>query len=341
MMMPVEARCREGWVNLAPIPQPRQEHGTVAIDEKTIAIVGGIVPAGNWTVTTDLVQFYDVEQDHWSTPTSAPYKVNHPNVAALHGKLYLLGGLIVGPYIPGLNVNWVASPASYVYDVAEKKWTALPDMPSGMERGSAIVGTHRDMIYLAGGMTILQDTYQDTINSVIAFNTTSGEWNRLAPSAAELPQGRQHSSGVIYKDIFYVVGGRWFGQTNTRDTVFELNLNDLDGGWKTSKGHMPVARGGLCGGRVGKTFYSFGGEGDLNTVSGVFPQAEAFDLTSEKWIELPPMAVPRHGTQAASIGKRVYIPGGGLQQDGKPVKGKDGTVSLQHSTAHFDAYITC
>ena len=35
------------WVNLTSLPSPRQEHITVAVDNNTIAVVGGVKPLGN------------------------------------------------------------------------------------------------------------------------------------------------------------------------------------------------------------------------------------------------------------------------------------------------------
>ncbi|TDZ14797.1 Kelch-like protein terF [Colletotrichum orbiculare MAFF 240422] len=339
----VSAACSannsSNWLNLAPIPSPRQEQGTVAINNDTIAIVGGIVLDGNTTntVMTDLLQLYDIPSNTWKTVTPVPYAVNHPNVAAVDGKLYLLGGLVMGRTISGISVNWVASGDCRVYDASKDTWTELSPMPNGTERGSAIVGVHGEMIYLAGGMTILQDTYQDTADTVTAFNTTSGEWQRLPAAAAVLPEGRQHGTGAVIGNTFYVVGGRWFGQTDTRDTVYELDLTDLEAGWQTSKGHMAVARGGLNGGAIGNRFYAFGGEGSPDSTTGVFNQSEVFDTESQQWTELGTMPVPRHGTQAAAVGGRVYIPGGGLQQDGKLVY-VNGVMSFMQPTAHFDAF---
>lgn len=100
---------------------------------------------------------------------------------------------------------------------------------------------------------------------------------------------------------------------------------------------MPTTRGGLNGGAVGTKFYVFGGEGNPDSSTGVFNQSEVFDTESQEWTELKPMQVPRHGTQAAAVGGLVYVPGGGLQQDGKKVV-VDGVTTFQHPTAHFDAY---
>ncbi|EXA32731.1 hypothetical protein FOVG_16064 [Fusarium oxysporum f. sp. pisi HDV247] len=325
------------WINLAPIPTARQEHGTVAINNETIAILGGIVVAGSGTEMTDLLQFYDIPSDTWSTKSAAPHKINHPNVAVVGNKLYLLGGLVDGPAVAGVSMNWVASGSSYVYDVTADTWSNLAPMPNGTEKGSSIVGVHNEMIYLAGGMTVLQDTYQDAVNTVVSFNTSSGQWQRVVANAAELPESRQHGTGAVIGDTFYVVGGRWFGQMNTRDTVFELDLTNQETGWKSSAAHMPVSRGGIYGAAVGDKFYAFGGEGNPDTSTGLFNQSEAFDTESQQWTELNPMAVPRHGTQAASVGGLVYIPGGGLQQDGKAVS-MNGSMSYMQLSSHFDAY---
>lgn len=136
---------------MASIPKPWQEHGTVAIGNTTITIAGGIIPVGNSTQTTDLLQLYDIASDTWTTASPAPYKVNHPNVAAVGQTLYLLGGLVEGSLSPGISMNWVASKACHAYDVSTDVWSELPPMPNGTERGSAIVGVHGEMIYLAGG----------------------------------------------------------------------------------------------------------------------------------------------------------------------------------------------
>ncbi|KAK1147176.1 hypothetical protein N8T08_001915 [Aspergillus melleus] len=333
------ASCTSGqWVNLAPIPtKPRQEHGTVAIGNSTIAILGGIVPVEDGIQTTDILQLYDIVSNSWRTASPAPYPVNHPNLVVVDNTLYLLGGLVDGPLSPGMIMNWVASTSSHAYDLATDTWTELAPMPNGTERGSAIMGVQDEMIYLAGGMTVLHADYQDAVNIVTAFNTTLGAWQRLGAEAAELPESRQHGSGAVIGDTFYVAGGRHFGKENTRDTVFELDLADQGAGWRTSSGHMSVPRGGLSGSAVGSKLYTFGGEGSPTTHTGLFNQSEVFDTMSQRWESLAPMAVPRHGTQAAALGGWIYIPGGGLQQDGKNVT-IDGVTAINRPTSHFDAY---
>ncbi|KAH8880845.1 galactose oxidase [Thozetella sp. PMI_491] len=318
----LETTIAAQWTNLVPIPFPRQEHSTVAINETTIAIVGGTTPTGNASYVTglsatSLMQLYDIPSDTWRTVAPTPYKVNHPNVAVVGGKLYLLGGLVNIHEPPTNHSDWAAFGESYVWDPTTDLWTQLTSMPTGTERGSATMGVQGDMIYLAGGMTLLQGTYQDAITTVTAFNTTSGEWQRLPALAANIPERRQHSVGAFLTTHF-------------------LSSADV-AGWKTSSGSMPVPRGGLSGAAVGNQFYTFGGEANSNSPSGIFNQTEAFDMETQQWEELKPMAVPRHGNSAVAVGNKIYIPGGGLQQDGKAYT-IDGVTHYIQTTDHFDAY---
>lgn len=330
------------WVNLTSLPSPRQEHATVAVEDNTIAVVGGVERIGNDSVqerivSTNLVQLYDIPSGIWRTVAPLPIAVNHPNAAAVNGRIYLLGGLVNTQEPPTAEADWIATGKSYVYDLEANNWTEVASMPNGTERGSSVVGVYGEMIYIAGGMTVLNLNYQDASTTVTAFNTTSLQWQRVPSIAANIPEGRQHAAGTVVGDILYVIGGRWYERTNVRDTVFSLNLRNQSTGWQTSPGHMPTARGGVTGGAVGGSFFAFGGECNPNATNGVFPQAETYDLESREWTRLNNMQVPRHGTAAVAVGNRIYIPGGGLQQDGVPIE-RNGVVSFGQATAHFDAY---
>ncbi|KPM41913.1 hypothetical protein AK830_g4657 [Neonectria ditissima] len=316
-------RCKDGaWIDLAPIPvAPRQEHATVAVSHSTIAILGGIVPDNGSYSTTDMMQLYDIPTNSWRSASNAPFKVNHPNVAVVNNKIYLLGGLAVAP-----DGAWKAVPDSWVYNPVRDKWTRLDPIPDGMERGSATMGVHGETIYLAGGMTQLSviSGYQDSIDSVLAFDTCSETWITLPEPATRIPEGRDHAGGAVVGSTYYVIGGRYFGQHNFRDTVFALDLRHPNRGWRTSSGRMPTARGGVSAGTIGRLVYIFGGEGNEAEGShGVFNETEVFDTLSETWKKLGPMKLPRHGTSAVAVGDRVYIPGGGIVQSAGPVNVTD------------------
>ena len=333
------------WETLASIPNPRQEHGVAAIGRSTIAAVGGTAVDGLYVSSTDLVQLYDIPSDTWKTVAPLPIKINHPNVASVGPKLYVLGGLVDGPASGdvsgsegGTTINWQATGASFAYDPQTDSWSPLPSMPPGTARGSAVTVAYGPRIYLAGGMTVLSARAQDAVDSVLAFDTHTENWQRLPAAAAQLPESRQHAAGGLVGDMLLVAAGRRYGQTLVRDTLFTLDLTNLTAGWSTSATHFPTARGGVSGGAVGTKMYVFGGEGNPATYNGIFNETEAVDLVSGRAERLGVMPVPRHGTQAAVVGGKIYIPGGGLQQDGKAV-GANGTIMFGQQTNYFDVYI--
>jgi hypothetical protein len=343
--LPAPSQPLGQWRNLNSLPRPRQEHGTVAINGTTLAIVAGTFPVLNDTTglimgleTTDSIQLYDIPSDTWRNGTPTPYRVNHPNVISVDGLVYLLGGLVDVPNLEGPMADWEATGESHVWNPETDEWTQLESMPPGTARGSSVLGVHDDLIYVAGGLTVLNIDYQDAVSLVTAFNITSGQWQRLPEHAANIPHPRQHMTGGVAGDILYVIGGRWFEKTNVRGTVFMLNLTHQEAGWSTANQRMPTYRGGLSGAAVGNRFFAFGGEANPDNPNGIFPETESFDLETQQWRELRPMPVPRHGSKAVAVGNAIYLPGGGLQDDGLPVEA-NGVTTIVQTTDHFDAFI--
>ncbi|WP_113702650.1 Kelch repeat-containing protein [Nonomuraea lactucae] len=305
----------KGWRRLSPIPRgPRQEHSVAAVGH-SVYVIGGILadPAGGFP-TTGRVEVYDTRRDTWSDAPPLPVPMNHPNVAAVGGRIYVLGGLSGG-------ASWRALRDSFVYSPGADRWRRLPSMPAGIERGSAATGVHGTRVYLAGGMRTLVPSpggLQDTVDTVSSYDVVTGRWETL-PS---LPQARDHVGGAVVGTTFYVLGGRDRGQVNVRDSVYALDLRSRR--W-TERAPMPTARGGIATAAVGTRIYTFGGEGrhdgaDPNTV---FAEAEAYDTVHDRWRRLDPMPVPRHGTAAVAVGGTIHIPGGGTAGGGSPVAVND------------------
>lgn len=300
------------WTSLAPIPlYPRQEHAAVSIAPSSIYILGGIVPelAGEIFPTVNFMQRYSIRHNTWESVAPLPLPLNHPNTAVVGGKIYLLGGLTPQ------DGAWVASRSCYVYDPVSDRWTPLGDMPAGRQVGSAAVGVSGTTIYLAGGlsMTNITSGEQPTVDIVTSYDVRSKRWTNL-PS---MPAPRDHAGAGLVGRKLYVLGGRSFGNTNIVNTVFSYNLDTRV--WKSNLSPLPVPRGGVASATMGRKIYIMGGEGNPEpNTKGVFNQTEVYDTKRNTWQELAPLDVPRHGTAAVAIGKKIYVPGGGLQQGGEP-----------------------
>ncbi|KAF2030737.1 galactose oxidase [Setomelanomma holmii] len=318
------------WQSLSPIPlYPRQEHTTLFLPPSAIVILGGVIPSNDTTLaipfdTTPVMQFYSILTNTWTSRAPIPTPLNHLNAAVVHGKIYLLGGMVESG---GVDYRaWRAVPDSFTYDSYTNSWTALPGLPAGQERGSAAVGVYDGKIYLAGGVTVLElygNQTQATVSVVSIFDTMAQKWLDVPEEARYMPEDRDHAGAAVVEGKMYVLGGRNHGPLNVKDTVFVLDLCDLEAGWKVSPARLPTARGGVAAGVVRKKIYTFGGEGNPATESGVFGQVEAYDTVRSEWESVGTMRVPRHGTYAVGVRGRVYIPGGGVVQGGGPVSDFD------------------
>lgn len=286
---PVSAGC---WKPVAPIGTgPRLEHGAAAVG-KDIYIVGGLV---NGTIGSTLVERFDSAANKWSSVPPLPRPLHHSNVAAVNGKLFVLGGMV------GVD-GWPAVGSSFSYDPATQKWEQLESLPD--PRGAAAVGVWGNTVYLAGG----SKAKGNPTPKLSAFDTMVGKWTRMPH---ELAEGRDHVGGAVIGDTFYVVGGRINGQL--RNTTFALNLKQPDK-W-ASLASMPTGRAGMGVAALGSKLYTFGGEGNRDTASrGVFNNTEVFDTETKKWVEEVPMRKPRHGVPATTIGASIYLVGGGTKQ---------------------------
>ncbi|KAI0381326.1 galactose oxidase [Hypomontagnella monticulosa] len=316
--------CQRGhpdsrWVDLPAVGGgvPIQEQGTAATDTH-IYLLGGIPPDADNTrppvPSTNTFEAYSIEERTWRNLTPIPEAFTHINAAAVNGKVYVLGGLTGD----GVDNIWRASPDCFVYDIAKETWTALPPMPVDQGRGASAVGILGNTVYLAGGMTRLElgpTGVQESVDIVTAYNTVTGTWTTL-PS---IPAPRDHVGGAIIGRTFYVVGGRDHGQVNVRNTTWTLDLDAPSKGW-TAKAEMPTARGGLSIGVIGNYIATFGGEGNpAPNSNGVYNETEVYDVKKDAWFRLPAMPHPRHGTAAASVHGRIYIPGGGVLMGAGPV----------------------
>jgi hypothetical protein len=294
------------WQELAPVPiGTLQEHTTLAITPTLLATVGGLIEGGS---TTNAFLLYDVPNNTWKRAANLPIGLNHPNAVTLNGKLYVVGGLqsVGGVY------SWRGVPDTWAYDPTADSWTPLASMPAAQARGSAAVGVFNTTIFMAGG---IPGGSGRTMDVVSAYDVAANKWLDLPAAAAKLPGARDHACYGVVGHRFFIIGGRENGITNVKDTVFVLDLENLEAGWKTSAAKMPTGRGGLAAGIVGTKIFTFGGEGNPTAGSrGVWNQTEVYDTETDSWASLPAMKLPRHGTSAVGVNGKVFIPGGGIVQ---------------------------
>ncbi|HEU0156721.1 MAG TPA: kelch repeat-containing protein [Stellaceae bacterium] len=82
------------WASLKPMSLPRNHHGVAYLDGR-LYVMGGRVGSsfsGGWSVNVTTTEIYDIASGTWSTGTPMPTARSGVGVAALAGKVYVLGG---------------------------------------------------------------------------------------------------------------------------------------------------------------------------------------------------------------------------------------------------------
>lgn len=275
-------------VALTAVPTVRQEHAVVALNDE-IYVLGGFTPSATATV-----QAYAPATDVWRDIADFPVAFHHPNAGAIDGKLYVAGFLLGSSLSDGDG-------RVFAYDPNADEWTPRTSMPAGTDRGSACVTTLGAKLYVFGGAS------NTTVPDVSAYDTSNDTWEELS----FMPELREHCVAATIGDLIYIVSGRAgsIGGVGAESFMYDPATDTY-----ANRAPIPTPRGGTAGALLHGRVFVFGGEGNDATQTGVFSEIEAYDPASDTWHSYPSMTVPRHGFGAATLGDRIYLPGGGTEQ---------------------------
>ncbi|HEY3253360.1 MAG TPA: kelch repeat-containing protein [Polyangiaceae bacterium] len=274
---------------LAKLPVARQEH-SVAAAAGEVYVIGGYNPN-----VTDSVQAYDPAQDKWRDVQSFPVKMNHGNATGINDHLY-----VAGYYINGTMST--ATTDAYAYDPKADAWTKISPLPAGTQRAASCVAVDAGLMYVVGGAD-----NGKSVDDAARYDPVANTWEELPV----LPERREHCTAGFIKGVLYIAGGRADGITGIEPKTWAFDLATKT--W-TEKASLAPPRGGLAGGVLADRLFVFGGEGNTNVSSGVFPDVDVYDPTTNQWQALAPMLVPRHGYGAAVLDGRIYLAGGAVHQ---------------------------
>jgi Kelch motif len=134
------------WTDLPPLPSPRSTHDAVVVGDKIYVVGGWAMGGGDSTnaefLDTALVFDLSCAEPRWENLPAPPFRRRALTVAAIQGKVYVMGGLTEdGKVVKSVEI----------YDPSARTWSHGPDLPGGKLEGFAPsafgVG---DKLYLSG-----------------------------------------------------------------------------------------------------------------------------------------------------------------------------------------------
>lgn len=280
------ARGAGAWeTGLAESPFSRSEVGAARVGDR-IYVVGGFLSDG---ATTGRMAAYDISADRWVRRRPLPRGVNHPGVASLGGRLYVLGGQRAAGERP--------TAALWRYSPARNRWKRLPSAPT--ERAAMALAAGNGKLYAAGGQT--DGSFE--LRRLEVYDVSARRWRTRAP----MPTGRNHLTGAFARGDFWAIGGRGSGGNSAAVERFD----PASGKW-SSEAPLNVPRGGIAAAVAHRSIVVLGGE-ELQPGGTTIAEVERLPLDdlAGGWQLLEDMPTPRHGLGAAAMGDFVYALEGG------------------------------
>jgi len=276
----------------------------VSTDDSLIYLIGGYGRgAGRRPSAPRAMLVYDPAVDRWATAGEIPEGLNHASLAAVGGKLYIIGGF--------RGSSRSATDALRIYDPAQRTWRDGAPMPT--PRGALAVAVLDGKIHAIGGNAAKGVGLEVHDHGVAARDRSVGThevydpaldtWTRLEPMLTP----RNHLGAAAIAGKIHVVGGRVPGDMElTTHEIYDPTTDTWEAGPP-----MPTGRSGIAVVSHRERLYVFGGETVRRFSSKTFDEAEAFDPATGRWERLPPMPTARHGLGAASFGEAIYVLSGG------------------------------
>jgi N-acetylneuraminic acid mutarotase len=295
-------------------PEPAAPKAQV---EDSAAAIGPIVYTAGGSRPGNLRTFlaYDTRSRRWSEPTRLPVGLNHVQLIAHGGALYLAGGYREGE---------VPSAALWRYDPRSGRWSELAPMRLARGgAGSAVIG-HKLYVVDGAPQTYYVDDPPPPYASLEIYDFKRGTWSR-GPAP---PVAVHHLDAAALGGKLYIAGGR----TDPERASAEFHsfdpasgrwrrLPDLPGG--------PTSAAGMVAG--GGRIVVFGGDDERGWQDGegsVAASAWAFDPARGRWQRLPDLRLERQAFGAAVAGGRVYAIAGSYCPGLKP-NGPVGTHTVE------------
>jgi len=305
------------WAAGPDLPIRVQEIYPVLLDD-VIYVAGGLSPdTGSGRIgITDRVFTLDTDGTRWRERARLPLPIHHPNLVALEGLIYAVGGFTATG-----GGAWTMSAGVRIYDPARNAWRNGPDLPQPYaETVAAELGGRLHVVTgrrPAGLSNRNWSDHADT-NAHIVFDPAAQTWATAAPA----PTARNSAAGAVLNDRLHVVGGRTVSGGNT--AAHEAYNPQTDQWTRLAPLPQPEAgpegAGGLAVAALAGALYAFGGEWFDSVGGGVYAQIWRYDPQSDAWTEVGRMPTPRHGLGAVVRDGAIWSIAGAARAGGNDTR---------------------
>jgi N-acetylneuraminic acid mutarotase len=143
------------------------------------------------SVWASAAQAQGAQQGSWTTKAPVPARLNEVTVAAVAGKLHVMGGSVLG----------FTGPYHVQYDPANDSWRTRAPLPRSLDHIGSVELNGK--IYLIGGF-VGGGVHRDGQNTAFEYDPASDTWRILAPMKA----GRASVGVVALDGKIHAIGGR-------------------------------------------------------------------------------------------------------------------------------------
>lgn len=295
-------------------------------ERKTIVVLFLTISFISSTLSIPLVR---AVENSWAAMSSMPTKRFSFGVAAVNGKIYVIGGAVAtmsgeltaaneeydpttntwtekAPmstprygcavaayenkiYVFGGGINGSYTNMTEVYDPATNTWATKASMPTA--RFLLQANVVEDKIYLIGGY------YDQTLNEV--YDPVTDSWTTKTP----IPTGVVAYSSAIVNNKIYVIGGAFTNLTQIYDPKTDK--------W-SSGAPIPISVSGagtaaITGAETSKAIYVVGGETDIFSPQNL---TQVYFPDNNSWSFGASLPTPRSRLSTAVVDNMIYAIGG-------------------------------
>lgn len=287
------------WTTGAALPVNHIEGATAVVDGR-LYIFGGFTTDD--LAATTRIDVYNPALDVWETVANPrqpmPMKVSHI-IAAVDGATVWIAGGYAGDH-PGQPTAEV-----WQYNTVTDEWSTGPALQE--PRASGAFGKIANELHYIGGLSDRDTTHDD--HWVLHLDNLAAGWT----SAPPVPNGRAHAAFAAVDQHLYTIGGQFRHDHDPLDLNL-VEVYDLTAKTWFNAASLPAPRSHFEPGTtlVEGHIVIVGGRNNTITGEGTLEAVTYYSPAQNQWFELTALPVGLIAPNAAYVGGRLIVTGGGV-----------------------------